>query len=173
MMTLFPTIDWRGSSNHRKARTQPTTIARKATLRMRMPPTLRRLRRLLPRLRECLTAISYGHQYPNHWEGEDTTLVAVVIPVRNCLQKGKYLKYPADTYLCLARDASRVGKRLHKYYLLITYVRCDHAHRKSTFPIRNLDRLWGCGYLVLNWESEVHRPCAPRINIESQWQPRK
>jgi len=173
MMTLFPTIDWRGSSNHRKARTQPTTIARKATLRMRMPPTLRRLRRLLPRLRECLTAISYGHQYPNHWEGEDTTLVAVVIPVRNCLQKGKYLKYPADTYLCLARDASRVGKRLHKYYLLITYVRCDHAHRKSTFPIRNLDRLRGCGYLVLNWESEVHRPCAPRINIESQWQPRK
>jgi hypothetical protein len=105
--------------------------------------------------------------------GSVTTLVAVAIPVRNWREKGKYLKYPADTYLCIAPDASRVGKDLHKYYLLITRIRGDRRHRKSPFPFRNLAGLRGCGYRVLKRESEVRGPCAPRVNIESQWQPRK
>lgn len=146
MRRLFPTIDGRGSLNQRNATTQPATMAKNAKLRMRMPPTLRRLRRLLPRLREYLTAISYGHFCPNHWEGgSDTTLVAVAIPVRSCPEKCKYLKYPADTYLCIARHASRVGKRLHKYYLLITCIRRDHGYRKSPCPLRNLASLCSCG----------------------------
>ena len=118
--------------------------------------------------------ISYGHYCPNAGKGgANTTLVAVAIPVRNCREKGKYLKYPADTYLRIARHASRVGKTLHKYSLLIICIRCDRRHRTNPFPFRDLARVRGCGYSVPNWESEVHRLRSPRVNIEGQWQPRK
>jgi hypothetical protein len=54
--------------------------------------------------------------------GETTTFVAVAIPHGKLPEVGKYLYILQDNAPAYARDASRVGKKLHKNILLIRVV---------------------------------------------------
>jgi len=143
-------VDDRGSTTHRHVATHAATKPRNATLRIRTPPTLGRLRRLLPLARECFTLISYGLFEPITGQGGDTTFVAVTLPVSICHEKGKYLNIQADTYLCIAAHPTRVGKRLHNFYLLISRIPRALSHGRSGFPFRNLATVCGCGYCLPN-----------------------
>ena len=46
---------------------------------------------------------------------------------------------------------------MHTFYLLIFRIRPRQDARRSGFSFRNLARMGGCGYCLLNWEAKASR----------------